>query len=684
MTVPGELLTYLADLQQEVLSRAELEGDEAMRRDAFSEIVTEILAEAGEVEDAQICYHRAHGIEVGGYHYAADDGVLDLFLPIFHGGNDLTTLQRTECDTAFRRLTAFFKRAYGDYYVGLEEASPAFDMAQQIHVARLDIREVRLFVISDAVAPTYDRVAEVDEGVRFSFAVWDLARLSRLEASGRRQEPVDVDFEDRDVFGGPIPCLAAPNSHAEFKTYLMILPASVLGRLYARYRDRLLELNVRSFLQSRGKVNKGIRQTINGEPQRFLAYNNGITATAESVELAPLSDGGLAIARVKNLQVVNGGQTTASIDHALTRDGAELDEMYVPAKLVVVPHDKLLSIVPLISRYSNSQNKIQEADFAANEEFHVTLEKLSRTVWAPSAEGTNRQTRWFYERARGAYQVAVAAAGTPSKQRQFKTENPLDQKFTKTDLAKYANAWDQLPHVVSLGAQKCFRELTLRLAQGAKVAPDEQYFHRLIAKAILWRKVEREVGSLELGGYRANVVAYTIAFMSHRTAQRLDLELIWRSQGVGEGIVQAVGFLAPRIYQTLISEARGRNVTEWCKKPACWESVRGKDWALPSDLPVMAAPDHRETSSSEEPGGVEQAVVDLDELHAVEEVTAPKWFELSNWGKVTEALQPWQRRLAFGLGRLVRSGHRLTAKQVHQGFRIIQIAKERGFPLKQE
>ncbi|MBR8834023.1 MAG: AIPR family protein [Stigonema ocellatum SAG 48.90 = DSM 106950] len=186
-----------------------------------------------------------------------------------------------------------------------------------------------------------------------------------------------------------------------------------------------------------------------------------------------------------NLQIVNGGQTTASIYQAVKKDKADISNIYVQAKLSVVVPEKVNEIVPLISRYANNQNKVSEADFSANDSFHIKIEELSRTIWAPAVDGTQRQTRWFYERARGQYLDAKGREKTLAKKAAFTSMHPTSQKFTKTDLAKFENTWQQLPHLVSLGAEKNFRELTIKLANRGKFQPDEDYFKRLVAKAIL-------------------------------------------------------------------------------------------------------------------------------------------------------------------------------------------------------
>jgi hypothetical protein len=100
---------------------------------------------------------------------------------------------------------------------------------------------------------------------------------------------------------------------------------------------------------------------------------------------------------------------------------------------------------------------------------------------------------------------------------------------------------------------------------------------------------------------------------------------------------------------------------------------------MPADLPLMDSADNGRSERSSASPGSKGDEPDPAELAEVTAVGPTKWFELSRWGKETEALQPWQRALAFSLGRLLHNGKRPSAKQAHQGSRILGIARERGF-----
>jgi hypothetical protein len=677
MSDDSELIEFAENLRQDVIVTAESAGDEALRADVFTQMTLQTLEEAGEVEEGEACYHRERGLEVSGYGVDDEDNALNLFITLYRGDVPPTSVTKTDVDAAFRRLGTFWRRCKDQQYPGqLEESSDVFDMVLRINAIATRVERLRLFLLTDGLSRR-EFVAdhELDE-LPVTHSIWDIRRLHRCMTSGQRREPIEIDF--RDEFDELIPCLTAQEPGADYTAYLAIFPGSVLNAVYARYGPRLLELNVRSFLQARGNVNKGIKNTILTEPERFLAYNNGISATASEVVVDRTPAGGLGIARIKDLQIVNGGQTTASIHNAVRRDKADVDRVFVQAKITVVGQERLDEIVPLISRYANSQNRISEADFSANDPFHVQVEALSRSIWAPATDGTQRQTRWFYERARGQYADALGREVTPARMAAFKQQNPTTQKFTKTDLAKFENTWDQLPHDVSKGAQKNFVSFMTRVADRGAFTPDQAYFEELVAKAILFRRAEKLVGAQEFGGYRANIVAYTLALLSNRSAQRIDLSRIWNEQDIGPAVSQAIVELSHSIHAVITDPPGAANVTEYCKRPACWARVRELEVTLPGTLEdELVTLGARRTRR---PVGLQAAQPEEVELiREISRVSDETWFTLANWAKETGNLQPWQRSLAFSLGRLAKQGREPSRKQAIQAKRILDEAERIGF-----
>ena len=676
MTIQNTPESFAENLRQDVLSLAESEDDGLMLADSFTQTIFDMLSEAGEFEDPLVCYHRARGMEVSGYGIDEEEGRLDLFLSLHTNTAPPPTVPRQQVTVAFRRLRQFLEWCLGGGYVELEEASPVFDMASHIHGLRQDITQARLCVLTDGRTTVETLPHDLMGGIPVTSSLWDIVRLHRLSLAGQQRERISIDFTER--FGQPLPCLLADSPGDGYRAFLMLLSGHVLRAIYADFGPRLLERNVRSFLQARGKVNRGIRDTISREPERFLAYNNGITMTAETVGLSQTPEGNV-ITSLGGLQIVNGGQTTASM-LATERGRADLSQVYVAAKLIEIEsgtdHDEL---VRNVSRYANSQNSITGADFSANDPFHVKIEELSRTLWAPAAAGVQRQTKWFYERARGQYQDARASQTTPARRRVFLSENPTGQKFSKTDLAKFENTWEQLPHMVSRGAQKNFSDYMIRMGERDHVVIDASYFERLIAKVVLFRSAERIVQQQNLGGYRANVVTYTLALLSHATSQRIDLQRIWREQALSENLQIAIADLSHEVYRIIATPPGGRNVTEWCKSERCWEQIRSQASREPVERissELLGAASTREEQR--------RALADLpsdfmENLTRVVNVGPERWRMLADWAGETESIDPHQRQLALRIGRAISRGRQISAEDAERAVVILDQAVALGF-----
>lgn len=574
----SELREFAEDLQEEARARIDSPAG-TLFNGAFVDVFREYLVENGSLEDVEPCYYRKQAgrghMEVYGYNVSEDGTVLDV-VTAEHGWK-AQVMRKSEVQRAMRRAQAFVERCRTGLHLEMEESDPACAMAMNINAAWPDLTRIRIFLLTDARV-TVDSMAPSEiAGIRCTYELWDIARLHRLATSGRRDEETVIDLEEH---GGPLPCLPAVGDE-DYDCILTVLPGRLLAELYEKHGPKLLQRNVRAYLQARGKVNKGIIETVRQSPGRFLAYNNGVSATATSVGTEVTENGSVVITRLVDLQIVNGGQTTASLHHAWERGSRDLSAVRVPAKITVVRPDVLDQLVPRISRYANSQNAIKEADFEANSPYHVALEQLSRSVWAPAPSGSARETRWYYERVRGQYQVDLGRAGTQAKKRDFKGDHPLAQRFGKTDLAKYELTYLKRPHDVSLGAEKCFQLWTRSVHANFEGVPDEGHFRDTVAKAILFEHTRKIIQRLRLGGYLGPTAAYTVALLMDRYGQRIDLEGIWRAQGLPEWFAAVVPDVAQHVVRPLLVDAPGAgNVTEWCKKVQCWERVRRVEWEL--------------------------------------------------------------------------------------------------------
>lgn len=582
---------FFHDFKQNLLAGAE--ASMSFQLFEFVESIANELVDTGFLEGFEICHYRAQrGMRVDGYWFN-DEEALDLFIADYECREELASLTKTEVDIAFKRVAKFFEASKSkELFRDLEETSPEYGLSREINERARSIRKVNLFLFSERILS--GRVSALDDdeiaGIPVSFSIWDMSRLHRQHSSKGHKEIIDIHFPE--TYGSGISCLPAHLGSEEYKSYLIVIPARILSSMYEKYGARLLEQNVRCFLQARGNVNKGIKNTIINEPQMFFAYNNGITATAQEVEVIT-GESGLEIARIKDLQIVNGGQTTASLFHTSRKDKVSLEGIFVQMKLSVIDNQQSEAVVPKISEYANTQNKVNAADFFSNHPFHIRMEEYSRRIWAPVQQGCLRETKWFYERARGQYADAQSNL-TPSEKKKFQAESPKLQMFTKTDLAKFENVWDENPRFVNLGAQKNFAQYAKRIGGVWKETPEvftESYYKRVIARAILFRKTEKLVSAQSWynGGYRANIVAYTLAFLGFfvsKIDRLIDFEQVWTSQAVPLDVERAIIVTSKFVHDHISEPHKGiSNVTEWCKKEECWLSLTEKCKSLDEILP---------------------------------------------------------------------------------------------------
>ena len=640
---------FAREFIQDVLAESDADGQ--FVEDVFFQKSCEQLMEAGELDTADRVPYRSptRGIRVDGYggDPAEAAGTLNLIILDFHLAPEIGRLTGTEMDAAFHRLSNYLRQALDERWRdALEETSPAFGLADLIAQRWRNITRIRFLLVSNReLSERVDgRPAADIEGRQVTYSVWDIRRLHGQATVGYGREDIEIDLVED--FGGALPILPAQQSDADHESYLAIIPGQVLAEIYDRWGARLLEQNVRVFLQARGKVNRGIRITLENEPSMFFAYNNGITATAEQVDIA--NEGGQLLLRgLRNFQIVNGGQTTASIHVAKLRK-LDLTRTFVQMKLSVVTAERATELVPKISEYANSQNRVSAADFFANHPFHVRIEGFSRRIHAPSPDGTFRQSKWFYERARGQYADARANL-TPAQRRKFDLENPRGQLFSKTDFAKFLNAWEGRPHEVSLGAQKNFATFAHRIGQAWRKSPDdfnEAWYRVAVAKAIVFKSAERIVSAQTWyeGGYRANIVAYTIAKIAHDVADQgrsMDFDPIWRGQSQGAALDEAVAIVAEQVHEVLIHPPDGiSNVTEWAKKQACWERVRHLviDWPDAFVEGLISAQEQRDTARTarreqRDMNGIEAQI-------AVVNAGGQFWSDALDWGRARRLLTP--------------------------------------------
>lgn len=570
--------------------------------EAFVQATCDHLVNGEQFDDYELSYYvgrvRNSKYRLDAYSYDEYDKSMAIIIADFSGENESERLVGSEINAQFKQLHIVVKESFtGRLRDDFEMSTPAYDLVDRLYKIKNEIRKIKLYLISDKelganAAKSIDDV-EID-GVPCEHHVWDINRLQRMLDSGDGHEPIIMDLTA--MSGRGIPCLDASALNIEHcSCYLSVLPGALLADIYDMYGSRLMEGNVRTFLSARGNVNKAIRRTILGdEKNMFFTYNNGIAATASDIETQVI-DGQRYITKITNLQIVNGGQTTASLSNTRYKDKADLDGIFVQMKLTVV-EDELRAgeIIPNISRCSNSQNKVSEADFFSNHEFNIRMQKTSRHIYAPAALGVQYETHWFYERARGQYENEQSKL-TVAQKKQFAFVNPKAQLFDKTVLAKIENAWRGLPHISSAGAQKSFKSWAETIVGEWDKDSDqfnELYFKNFIATLIIFRFLEKSIPKQNWyeGSYRANIVVYTIAYFNLLIAKQypgrlLDRTQIWNKQGLSDEMQEQLLAIAEHVAGRITDPGRQVvNVTEWCKREACWLEFKNSKFNLNANI----------------------------------------------------------------------------------------------------
>lgn len=682
-----ELQKFLKSIQEEVKAIFKNAEEGTTPEEVFTDIALSMLADSGETENYRLCYDEKvskRGIEhkLNAYALSENYETLDLFITIYSEADKVQLVPKPDADKAIERLMKFFKNAaYKDYVSELDESSEVYDLAHTIANSP-EIKEfltrVNIFLVTDGEVKAEYKTSEKIAGYNIFYRIIDINYLFNL--SEKERIPIEINFEANDV---ALPCIIVNNPNEEYQSYLTVIPGEVLANIYEQFGSRLLEQNVRSFLQSTGKTNKGIRKTIMEEPHMFLAYNNGIAATADDVKLVDQPNGkGKAIALVKDFQIVNGGQTTASIYHTWKKDKVSIAEIFVPVKLSVVKKkDKFSEIVSRISEYANTQNKVSVVDLSSNKPAHIELEKVSRSVWAPPKQGGSQQTTWFYERARGQYKNAIMKYGfSPSKRRAFETKNPKQQIFTKEDLAKYVNSWQEVydgkklvigPHFVVRGNQKNYVQF---MNFNFQKKPDNIFFEDTIAKAILFRAAEKTYGVKpnSIGDMRYITVPYSIAWLGFQLKYKLDLYKIWKNQSVSDKLKDLLYEIMKEIETFIKKKAPGSLYGEYAKKEDCWNAVKGNNFkidlsVLKDDLESSSSATKRQRISDDEIAKAEFEV----SLERINSVHHQIWKSIEQWGQSEGKLSKYLSDMASTISNRLRLNRHLTPIEIDNAHKIL-------------
>ncbi|WP_417784699.1 AIPR family protein [Tenacibaculum sp.] len=601
------LRNYINEVKSEIAALVYSEGEGASFEDKFTEYCIEILESIGKTDGARVLSfihpNSKGGIDwkINGYclkdSYKDDSNksyfeTLELFITYYNVDDYEYNILSTEFTKTLNQIKRFLNGAIKRHIDYIDSSNDELiELLKIIGKQNHLFDRVNIYLLMNGNSKQSEnkiKLKGIDESLSINLHVWDINRFFRINETNSSREPIEINFTDflNDNKQG-VQCLKVPSIDELYDCYLAIIPGYVLANLYKEFSNELLESNVRAFLGQAGKYNKGIRDTIREKPQMFLPYNNGITATANEVETKFINNQ-LFITKLNDFQIVNGGQTTASLYHTQKKyKDADLNSISVQMKLTVIKDIEKKNIeVPNIARYANSQNKVTELDLSSNNPYFVKIESLSRKKYVTNPENKNQSVLWYFERVKGQYREAINKL-TPSMQKKFKEQNPTKQKFVKSDIAKYMNLWEQKPYMVARGSQKNFIDYTKsinELVEKNKM-PGENFYKKFIANAIIFKTVDKLFGRKNVDAIgdtnlKSFTVAYTIAYYHFLTNNRTDLWKIYTEQRLNNSFVEMLRELLVFVYNHLTKNAINTLISEYAKKELSWKRLKEEKYKL--------------------------------------------------------------------------------------------------------
>ena len=648
---------------------------------AFTQYVLNEMCEKANLGEATTCYAAIHNDathnvmgEIFGYAKSINGETVCLFYTIYDTASidEPQTIPAEKYHQAIARLQGYYNAAISGRCNEMEPSADDYDICKYIYENDEDITNVRLFVISNGtIRQNLKTPKERIKDKIVKYATWDINTIYKNTHSGADHMFVDIDLFDDDDFKFKIPFIEMESPIERYQTYIAMLPGEFVYNLYDNFNTDLLQSNVR-FFKGKNKCNKEIINTLKTKPHRFLAYNNGLTATASDVLIEKTEDQQMGYLRyIENFQILNGGQTTASIYFAKKwNPEIDLNTVFVQMKLIVL-QENLEDFHPLITKYSNTQTKIDPSDYSTNNPFNQKLQELSRTLIAPDVEEKGNISHWYYERVSGQYDQDLNRIKDKPDKDKFKSENPISQRFDKKDLGRVYTAWHQHPDISILGPQKCYPEFIKKFEN---TVPDNIFFEDFVATLIIFRYMEKKNPVfLEFHQLKAQMTVYTLAMLYHVTNGNISLYKIWQNQDLSDNLKAFVNNLAKQLYEKLSAD-KPDTVTfrDFCKSAKTWEATKKYTFNLDISSITNDFKTKNEDVARKEMG----RNITENERKDVERLGVQFWDGLSRLD--TELFTELEYQLMQQIVQSFTTGKQLTPVQIYEGKQLIKKFEDSG------
>lgn len=693
------LENYIEELKSDIASLVYSEEQGTSFEDKFTEYCIEVFESIGKTEGARVLSY-IHPNTQGGIDWKINGYCLK---DSFKDDNNKEYYSTLDLFITFCKNTYDYNITKDDYTKTLNQIKRFINGALKRHIDYIDPSHTELNQLLQIVGrqgKNFDRInvyflingfsnhekekLEIND-IDVFVHTWDVERLFKLNASNSTHEPIEIDFETFIPEIKGLQCLQVPNIDEMYDCYLAIVPGEVLSKLYKEFSNELLESNVRAFLGQTGKFNKGIRDTIRFKPQMFLPYNNGITATAENVE-TKIIDNKTLITKLNDFQIVNGGQTTASLYHTQKKfKEVDLTKIFVQMKLTVIKDREQKNIeVPNISRFANSQNKVSELDLSSNNPYFIQIENLSRKKYVINPENKNQSLLWFFERTNGQYRETLNKQ-TLSQQKKFKEQNPQSLKFVKSDIAKFLNIWDLEPHIVALGSQKNFVQYTKKINELVikNKMPGENFYKKLIANAILFKTTDKLFGRKNIDAIgdtnlKSFTVAYALSYFHFLTHNRLDLWQIYEQQKIDDILSNQLKKILIFVYNHLVEGAKNSLISEYAKRSTSWEKLKSINYSedLETILSTYLISEEeklqRDNEKEIDTNNVEDTVFLISEIQKL----GLRFWDGFKYYLKDHSLEGFDYMLVFEIFKKIKEGKNFATREIVFGKKVLDYLKE--------
>ncbi len=658
-------------------TKNEIEDSDDQANSVLTKIYTDILYDNGTISDYELLYFekeisRNSNIKINGYSFSEEDLRLDLFITHYDPSEKIQEIKYNSVLELIENAKNFYLQSAKKLYEKINKKEDAYDISKIIYKNVNEISTVRIFVLTNCKCektPPMERVGRIE----FQNYLLDLGRIYSSSLGGPDSTNIRIDFTK---FKEKVRCMLAHKTPDKISSYMAFIPGDVLFNIYRLFGQRLLNLNVRSFLQLGTKINKGIKETLINEPERFFSYNNGIVVVVDSIEVGQDKEGPF-LKSASGFQIVNGGQTTATLFRTKKQNSrVNFSNVVVPAKITLVKKEILSQVVPKISEYANTQNVVKKADFSSSHPFHLSIKNLSNKI------RTSEGHQWFYERMRGEYQMQKMKQKDLGKNKKSKylEVSPSNMKFTKEDLAKFINCWHYLdPHVACTGAQKSF--VTFMNSLNDKKFHeklDDDFFRKYCSVSILFNKTTKIIkDNNDISGYRSQLLNYTISLLSYHTSRKINFDIIWADQNISSQLQEIIKSWSFKIYEIIQKTAKGRNISEWCKKEECWEDIMDRSFTFTNTPPEFT----NLKKVAGKPIRVAKEIFspeDMDNIKKCKSLSTRDWEKMIAWAQESDEFHYVQLQIATSLWMQSLSNWKRqpSPKQAKSALKIIEKAEE--------